>query len=122
MARIEAARHERSDPPRWDFTTTRNAADAWELNRLSTGNLARATRLIADRHWHLGNKLKGSKDVDNALEETVCQVCVEEHESQFHWVCRCNHKTLVGIREKTYARIDELLSMATPSECDGQNR
>ena len=84
LARREAARHERGDQPRWDFTTTKYAADAWELNRLSTGHRARAIRLIADRHSHLGNKLKGSKDVENSLEETVCQVCVEGYESQFH--------------------------------------
>ena len=42
LTRREAARHERGDPPRWDFTTTRYAADAWELNRLSAGHRARA--------------------------------------------------------------------------------
>ena len=50
LARREAARHERGDQPRWDFTTTRYAADAWELNCLSTGHRARAKRLIANRH------------------------------------------------------------------------
>ena len=84
LDRRETARQVRGEQPRWDFTTTRYAADAWELSRLSAGHRARAIRLIADRHWHLGNKLKGCKDVDKALEETVCQVCVEGHESQFH--------------------------------------
>ena len=38
LVRREASRHERGDPPRWDFSTTRYAADAWELHRLSTGH------------------------------------------------------------------------------------
>ena len=75
LARREAARQERGDPSRWDFTKTRYATYAWELNRLPAGHRARAIWLMADRHWHLGNKLKGSKDVNKALEER-CAWCV----------------------------------------------
>ena len=64
LPRREAARHERGDPLRWDFTSARYAADDWELSRLSAGHTARAIRLITDQHWHLGYKLKGCKDVD----------------------------------------------------------
>ena len=74
----------------------RYVAEAWGLGRLSAGHRTRAIRLIADRHWHLGNKLKGSKDVDAAFGGTVCQVCVEGHESQFNWVCKCNRTALSG--------------------------
>ena len=56
----------------------------WDLPRLATGHRARAIRIVADRHWHLGNKLKGSKDVDAALIDSVCQICVAGHETQYH--------------------------------------
>ena len=75
--------------------------------------MARAIRLIADRHWHLGNKFKGSKDENVALKETVYHVCAEGHESQFHWTCTCNHKALVAIRDSAYSKMDELLQAAT---------
>ena len=51
-----------------------------------------------------------------ALEETVCQVCVEGHEPQFHWVCRCSHRFLVSIRDVAYRRMEELLSVATSGQ------
>ena len=54
--------------------------------------------------------------VDKALEESICQVCVEDHESQFHWVCRCNNRTLVAIRDGAFSRMEVLLSGATPGQ------
>ena len=51
---------------------------------------------MADIHWHLGNKVKGSKDVDAALAESVSQVCIKGHESQF-------------IRAATFSKLDDLL-------------
>ena len=54
----------------WDYTTIPYAAAAWDLPRLSMGHRARAIRILADRHWHLGNQHKSSK-VDAALAETV---------------------------------------------------
>ena len=49
-----------------------------------------------------------------ALEETVCQVYVEGHESQYPWVCVCNHKALVAIRDAAYGKTEELLQAVTP--------
>ena len=77
----EEARRERGEAARWDHTTIRYAAAAWELPRLSLGHRARAKRILADRHWHQRNKFKGSKNVDIALDETVCEVRMDGHES-----------------------------------------
>ena len=103
LARREEARRARGEVARWDHTTIRYAAAAWDLPRLSLGHRARAIRILADRHWHLGNKYKFSKDVDAALAETVCEVCTDGHESQCHWVCRCS-------------KIDELLLEASDAQ------
>ena len=54
--------------------------------------------------------------VDKALEESICQVCVEDHESQFHWVCRCNNRTLVAILDVAISRMEDLFSEATPGQ------
>ena len=51
-----------------------------------------------------------------AFEESVCQVCVEGHESQFPLGVQMQHTTLVTIRETGFARIDELLHAATPNQ------
>ena len=98
LASREEARRARGEVARWDYTTTRYAAAAWELPRLSLGHRARAIRILADRHWHLGNQHKSSKNVDTALDETVCEVCVDGHESLYHWVCRCSHEAMTSVR------------------------
>ena len=46
----------------------------------------------------------------------MCQVCLEIHESQYHWVCMCSHKALVAIRASAYCKTDELLQAATPKQ------
>ena len=118
LVRREEARRARGEVARWDYTTTRYAAAAWELPRLSLGHRARAIRILADRHWHLGNKHKGSKNVDIALDETVCEVCMDGHESQYHWVCRCSHAAMKAVRTKARSKIDELLLEASDAQQD----
>ena len=116
LASREEARRARGEVARWDYTTTRYAAAAWGLSRLSLGHRARAIWILADRHWHLGNKHKGSKDVDAALAESVCEVCADEHESQFHWVCRCSHLAMAAVRTKARSKIEGLLTEASEAQ------
>ena len=80
------------------------------------GHTARAIRILADRHWHLGNKHKGSKDVDAALAESVCEVCVGGHESQHHWMCRCSHLAMAAARTRVRSKIDGLLTEASEAQ------
>ena len=54
--------------------------------------------------------------MDTALEETVCEVCVDGHESQYHWVCRCSHEAMTSVRVKARGKIDELLLEATEAQ------
>ena len=91
LVKREAARKVRGDLPKWNHTTIRYAADAWELPRLSTGHQTRAIRLLADPHWQMDNQHKGLASMDAALEATVCRVCEEGHKSQYYWVCQCHH-------------------------------
>ena len=59
--------------------------------------------------------------MDTALGETVCQVCVEGHDTQYHWVCACNHTSLVAIRDSAYHKVDELLQTSTtPQQAIGR--
>ena len=58
-------------------TGSRRAAPVGPYHDAQCGGCLGVRSPVQDRHWHLGNKFKGGKDVNVALDETVCQVCVE---------------------------------------------
>ena len=83
----------------WSDRTLQHAAVIWELGTANTKNIARAQRIIFDKHWHSWNQAKADADI-----ETMCERCGEA-DSLRHLLVECQHVHGKEVRDECIATV-----------------
>ena len=98
-------------PRYWYDNTLRYAAKVYEMQQCSASSLSTRIRIVMNKGWHGGNRIKSKKATEEA---GFCYLCGSE-DSQAHWLQHCTDISLSEARKAAKLEIQNYSRELIPS-------
>jgi hypothetical protein len=98
-------------PRYWYDNSLRFSAKIYEMDKCYASSLASRIRIVMNKGWHGGNRLKSKKATPD---DGICYLCGQD-DSQAHWLHQCSNLSLSDARAAAMTEIQQYSIETIPS-------